>query len=60
MGRPAPDIMEFRVEAVPSGWSVYVQYVGAYVDGKPIAMPGGFAVVYIDSDWKVARIVGGA
>ena len=55
-----PDIMEFRVKPIPTGWEVYVQYVGGHVDGKPITMPGGFAVVNIDSDWKVTRIVGGA
>lgn len=59
-GRLAPDIMEFRVEPISNGWDVYIQYVGVYVDGKPTKTPGSFTVVYIDSDWQVTRIVGGA
>jgi hypothetical protein len=57
---PVPDIMEFRVTPELGGWSVYVQYVGAYVDGKAYPAPGFFAVVEIGRDWNVRRIVGGA
>lgn len=59
-GGPVPDIMKFVVKPVPTGWEVHVQYVGGYVDGKPIPMSGNFAVVEIDPNWKIIRIVGGA
>lgn len=59
-GAARPDIMEFRVKGVPSGWEVYVQFVGGYDEGKPLPMPGNFCVVQIGPDWKVIRIVGGA
>jgi hypothetical protein len=59
-GGHAPDIMKFVVKPVPTGWEVFVQYVGVYVDGKPMPAPSYFAVVEIDPNWRVIRIVGGA
>lgn len=58
-GGPAPDIMEFRVTPTPTGWEVYVSFVGAYVDGQPIGGAGYFTVVEVDRNWNVTRLVGG-
>ena len=57
---PAPDIIEFRVTPEPNGWSVYVEFVGYYVDGKAGPAPGYFTVVEIDREWNVTRTIGGA
>lgn len=60
-GYPPPNVMAFRVTPrSPDGWEVYVEYVGASVDGQPISAPGYFCTVYIAGDWSVSRIVGGA
>lgn len=59
-GYPPPDMMEIRPQVTPTGYDVYVQFAGAYIDGKPVGIPGGFVVVSINADWKVTRIIGGA
>lgn len=57
---PAPEILEFRVTPEPSGWSVYVEFVGYYVEGKAGPAPGYFTVIEIDRNWNITRVVGGA
>jgi hypothetical protein len=59
-GTAAPDIVSFRVTPCPEGWQVYVQFVGTYLGGKPVAAPGYFAVLTISRDWQVLRTAGGA
>jgi hypothetical protein len=37
-----------------------VIFVGAYADGEAIGAAGNFAVVMLDSNFEVSRVVGGA
>src|SRR5438105_1579143 len=59
-GQPEPAIMGFRATRTARGWSVYVQFVGLWEQGKPMGAPGSFCVVNIDGDWNVTQITGGA
>jgi hypothetical protein len=59
-GSAAPQVLEYRVTDVPEGWEVYVQYVGFWDSGNPHPAPGAFSTVFIDRNWTVRKIVGGA
>jgi hypothetical protein len=59
-GAMRPDILDIRPTRTANGWSVFVAFVGFWLDGKPGGMPGNFCTVEIDKDWNVTRIMGGA
>lgn len=59
-GLPQPQVLEYRVRGNSDGWAVYVQYVGVWDEGKPRPAPGYFSTVYIDRNWAIRKVVGGA
>jgi len=60
VGSPQPQVLEYRVNLTSDGWTVHVQYVGLWFEGKPHPAPGYFSTVYIDRNWAVRNVVGGA
>ena len=59
-GAPSPQVLEYRVTDTRDGWEVHVQFVGLWDGGKPSPGPGYFSTVYINKDWTLRKIVGGA
>ena len=55
-----PDILEFRPSRMDRGWSVYVGFVGFWNNDEPQGAPGYFCTVYINENWEVTSVVGGA
>ena len=48
-----PQFLDFQPRPSAQGWDVYVEFVGKWVDDKPVPLPGYSAVVRIDRRWKV-------
>ena len=57
----APDFYQFNPSRTEDGgWSVFVGFVAFYDGGKAYPGAGYFCVVYLDKNWTVTKIVGGA
>lgn len=54
--------LRFKVDRIETGWAVMVSPV-TFVDeagDTHVSAPGGLVTVYIDTNWKVSKVFGGA